>query len=97
MYTWQTIIFILFALSVATATVSVDTIELGVYVTNHQFCLFTLSVATATVSVDTIEHGVYIANHHLACLNLALLLQPLVSTLLNMLYALPTIILACLH
>ena len=55
--------FSLFTLSVATATVSVDTIKLGVYVANHHFCLFTLSVATTTVSIDTIEHAVYIANH----------------------------------
>ena len=53
----------MFTLSVATATVSVDTIERGVYIANHHFSLFTLSVATATVSVDTIERGVYIANH----------------------------------
>ena len=53
-YTVPTIIFILFTLSVATATVSVDTIELGVHIENHNFSLFTLSGATATVSVDTL-------------------------------------------
>ena len=51
-------------LTVATATVSVDTIELDVYVANQNFCLFTLSLATSTVSVDIIEHDVHIANHH---------------------------------
>ena len=53
-----------FTLSIAIATVSVDTKELGVYAANHIFCLFTISVLTTTVSVDTIEHGVYIVNHH---------------------------------
>ena len=43
------------SLSAATATVSVDTIELGVYIASHHFSLFTLSVAAATVSVDTVE------------------------------------------
>ena len=49
-YTVPTIIFILLTLSVATATVSDDTIELGVHIANHHFSLFTLSVAIATVS-----------------------------------------------
>ena len=38
------VLFSLLTLSFATATVSVDTIELGVYVANHYFYLFTLSV-----------------------------------------------------
>ena len=54
----------LFTLSVATATVRDDIIELGVYVANLYFFLFTLSVATSTVCVDTIEHAVNTANHH---------------------------------
>ena len=65
MYTLATFIFILFTLSVGSATVSVDTIDLGVHIGNlnlkHKF---TLSVASATViySVDTI--GVHFGSHH---------------------------------
>ena len=70
MYTFPTIIFILFKLSVAAATVSVDTVELCVDIANHHFSLFTLSVATATVSVDTIEL-VHIAKHHFSLLTLS--------------------------
>ena len=66
MYILPAIIFILFTLCVATATVGVDTIERGVYIANHHFSLFTLSIAPAAVSVDTIDLGVYIqfAIHH---------------------------------
>ena len=62
-------LFSLFTLSVATAAISVHTIELGVYMVNNYFCLFTLSVATSTVSVDTILHVVYIANIHFHFVN----------------------------
>ena len=44
-------------LSVATATVSVDTMEFGQPNKDHQFNMFALSVATAPVSVDTMEFG----------------------------------------
>ena len=64
MYTLPTIIFILFAISIATATISVHTIERGVYIVNHHFSIFTLSVSTATVSVDTIENDVCIKNNN---------------------------------
>ena len=70
MYTFPTIIFILFSLSDATATVRIDTIEVSVHIAIHQFSLFTLSVATATVSVETIEL-VHIAKHYFSLFTLS--------------------------
>ena len=48
------------SLSVATATVSVDTMEFGQPNKNHHFNMFALSVAIATDCVDTIILCVYI-------------------------------------
>ena len=70
----------MFTLSVATATVSVDTMEFGQPNRNHHINMFALSVATATVSVDTMELSQPNKNVILTCLHLALLLQPLEST-----------------
>ena len=56
----------MFALSDATAAVSVDTIifvYIHVFIT-FIFSVFALSVATATVSVDTMEFGQPNENHH---------------------------------
>ena len=53
-----------FALSVATAIVSVDK---GIFMYEFKTFIssvFTLSVANATVSVDTMEFGQPIKNHH---------------------------------
>ena len=56
--------FDMFALSVATATVSVDTIIFCVYILNFIFSVFTRSIATATVSLDTMEFGQPFKKHH---------------------------------
>ena len=47
----------MFALSVATATISVDTMELGKPNKKHHLNMLALSVATATVSVDNMDIG----------------------------------------
>ena len=47
------VVVILFTLSVATATVSVDTIELGV----PRYIVSTLTVAVATLSVNKLNDG----------------------------------------
>ena len=54
MYKFKTFISSVFTLSVANATVSVDTMEFGQPIKNHHFNMFALSFATATVSADTI-------------------------------------------
>ena len=54
---FTTFIDSVFTLRVATAIVSVDTMEFGQRDINHHFNMFALSVATATVSVDTMEFG----------------------------------------
>ena len=54
MYIFKPFISSVFTLCVATATVSVDTMEFEQPNKNHHFNMFSLSVATATVSVDTI-------------------------------------------
>ena len=54
MYIFITIIDSVFILSVASATVSVDTMEFGQPNKNYHFQMFALSVATATVSAHTI-------------------------------------------
>ena len=71
----------MFTLSIATATGSVYTMEFDQPNKYHHFKIIALSVATATVSVDTMEFGQPPKNTILTCLQLALLLQPLVSTL----------------
>ena len=64
MYILTTIIIYAFTLSVATATVSVNTIPFVYILTTIIFSVLTLSVATAIVSVDTIEFGQPNKNHH---------------------------------
>ena len=59
MHIFTTIFFSVFILSIATATVSVYTMELSQPNKNRHFKMFALSVATATVSVDTL-YFVYI-------------------------------------
>ena len=57
MYKFTTLIVSVFILSVATATVSVDTMEFGQPIKNHHFNMFSLSVVTEPVGVDTMEFG----------------------------------------
>ena len=59
----------MFALSVATATVSVDTMEFSQPNKKHYFYMFALSVATATVSVDKIILCIYLQQSLPVCLN----------------------------
>ena len=54
----------MFTLSVATATVSVDSMEFGQPNKNHHFNMLALSVAFATVSVDTTNVCVHINNYN---------------------------------
>ena len=56
--------FNMFTLSVATATVSVDTITFVHIFATFIFSVCTLSGATVTVSVDTMEFGEPNKNHH---------------------------------
>ena len=67
MYIFTSSISSAFTLSVATATVSVDTMEFGQLNKNHNFSMFALSVATATVSVDTIIFCVHFNNYNFLC------------------------------
>ena len=60
---FTTIKVIVFTLSIASTTVSVDTMEFGQPNKNHQFDMFALSFATATNSVDTILFCVHINNY----------------------------------
>ena len=64
MYIFSTIIGSVFTLSVATATVNVDTMEFCQPNKNHHLIMFALSVATATVSFYTMEFGHSNKNHH---------------------------------
>ena len=66
MYVLTTIIFSVFILSIATATVSVYTVEFG-QPNKNNFKVFALSVASATVSVDTLLFYVYIYNYQFLC------------------------------
>ena len=66
-YIVTTIIDSKFTLSVATATVIVDTVEFGQPNINHHFNMFALSLFTAAVSGDTIIFCVYIYNNECQC------------------------------
>ena len=60
------IIFSVFTLRVATATVSIYTMKFGQPNKKHHFKWFALGVATATVSVDKLFF-VYIYNYYFQC------------------------------
>ena len=78
-YTLPTTIFILFTLSVGTATVSVDTIEHGVYIANHHLhYVYTKRWYCNRKCRHYIELGVYIANQTLI-LSMIMCIQNLVS------------------
>ena len=63
-YLLTTIIFSVVKLSIATATVSFDTMAVGQPNKNHHFNMLALSVATATVCIDNMDIGQPNKKHH---------------------------------